>query len=320
MYRYLLTALLLLAVKPVFCWGFFAHRRINEYAVYLLPPEMLVFFKPRLAYLRDHATDPDKRRYIVKAEAPRHYIDLDHYGLYPFTGLPRRWDSAVAHFGEDGLQAHGILPWRIQQVYRILVWSFREKDANAIVKTATDLGHYIGDAHVPLHTSSNHNGQKTGQHGIHGFWESRLPELLADTRWDLLNNKARYISRFDQEVWRVVLESAKAVDSVLLLEKKLTAKMPADSKYAFEWRNNQVVKQYATRFSLRYNQLLRGMVERRMRQAIQLVADAWYSAWIDAGQPDLQVLGNALPPDDAAALDSLVALRKRQPVAVKTCD
>jgi hypothetical protein len=44
------------------------------------------------------------------------------------------------------------------------------------------LGHYIGDAHVPLHTTSNYNGQKTNQHGIHGLWESRIPEQLFDER------------------------------------------------------------------------------------------------------------------------------------------
>ena len=29
------------------------------------------------------------------------------------------------------------------------------------------------------------------------------------------------------------------------------------------------------------------MVERRMRAAIHAVSSAWYTAWVDAGQPDL---------------------------------
>ena len=40
--------------------------------------------------------------------------------------------------------------------------------------------YYVGDAHVPLHTTENYNGKMTGQKGIHGFWESRLPEINAD--------------------------------------------------------------------------------------------------------------------------------------------
>ena len=38
--------------------------------------------------------------------------------------------------------------------------------------------------------------------------------------------------------------------------------------------------------------MLNGMVERRMRQAISLVGSLWYTAWVNAGQPDLETLGN----------------------------
>ena len=73
-------------VQPAFCWGFYAHKLINQYAVYLLPPEMMVLYKPNIEFITEHAVDPDKRRYAVKEEGPRHYIDLDHYhalGQYP---------------------------------------------------------------------------------------------------------------------------------------------------------------------------------------------------------------------------------------------
>lgn len=315
-----MTVVLLLAVQPVFCWGFFGHRRINEYAVYLLPPEMLVFYKLHLAYIRDHAVDADKRRYILKAEAPRHYIDLDHYGAYPFSNLPRRLDSALARFGEDSLEAHGLLPWRILQMTGTLTKAFRSRDGRAILKTSADLGHYIGDAHVPLHTSSNHNGQQTGQHGIHAFWESRLPELLADAEWDFLVGRAAYIPNMEERVWQAILESAAAVDTVLRMERRLTASQPADARYAFEWRNQQVVKQYAAGFSRKYNSLLRGMVERRMQQAMLMVASAWYTAWINAGQPALGALEAPLPAADSLLLDSLAAYRRKIFINAKTCD
>ena len=34
---------------------------------------------------------------------------------------------------------------------------------------ATDLGHYIANAHVPLHTTLNYNGQLSNQSGFHAF-------------------------------------------------------------------------------------------------------------------------------------------------------
>ena len=88
-----------------FCWGFYAHKQINYYAVFLLPPEMVVLYKPHIDLLFEHAVDPDKRRYAVKEEGPRHYIDLDKYGSYPFQSLPRKWEDAVAKFTLDSLMA-----------------------------------------------------------------------------------------------------------------------------------------------------------------------------------------------------------------------
>jgi hypothetical protein len=34
------------------------------------------------------------------------------------------------------------------------------------------------------------------------------------------------------------------------------------------------------------------MVERRMRRAVYAVASLWYTAWVNAGQPDLSRLEN----------------------------
>ena len=155
------------------------------------------------------------------------------------------------------------------------------------MKNSADIGHYIADTHVPLHTSSNHNGQLTDQKGIHGFWESRVPELLADKEFDFFIGKAQYIKNPGEYIWERVLESGKAADSVLLFEKELTKQFPPDKKYAFETRNNIVVKQYSSAFTIAYNKKLDGMVERRMRLAIFSVASFWYTAWVNAGQPDL---------------------------------
>ena len=318
--RIIMAITLLLWSQPLYCWGFFGHRMINEYAIYLLPPQLLVLFKPSLEYLREHAVDADKRRYIISAEAPRHYIDMDHYGHYPFPELPRRWEDAVAKYSEDSLQAHGILPWRILQMMGALTKAFHEKNSKDILRLSADLGHYIGDAHVPLHTSSNHNGQKTGQHGIHGFWESRLPELLAASDWDFFMEKAVYIKNPAQHIWDRILESAVAVDSVLLLEANLSALTPPSQKYAYEWRNQQVLRQYSAAYSKKYDRLLHGMVERRMRMAIYTVASFWYTAWVNAGQPDLSGLSKSDQPGMVAQLDSLDLYWRTQAPKGKSCD
>lgn len=290
MNKLLLAALLLGINYKSYCWGFFAHRKINNYAVFLLPPQMLVLYKPNIDFITVHSVDPDMRRNVIAEEGARHYIDIDNYGTYPYVELPRKWSEAVAKYGEDTLMKNGIVPWHIQTVLHRLTEAFKTKNFTAILKNSADIGHYIGDSHVPLHTSSNHNGQLTNQRGIHGFWESRVPELLADKEFDFFIGKAEYIKNPGEYIWSRVLESAKASDSVLLFEKELTKAFPPDKKYAFETRNNILVRQYSSAFTIAYNKKLDGMIERRMRLSIFSIASFWYTAWVNAGQPNLTSL------------------------------
>lgn len=278
---------LICCYQNAFCWGFYAHKEINYHAVFLLPPALLSFYKPHIDFITEHAVDPDKRRYAVNNEAPRHYIDLNRYGLYPFAELPRNWNEATEKFGEDSLAAHGVVPWWIQTMLFRLTRAFSEKNHAAILKLSAEIGHYISDAHVPLHAHSNYNGQQTGQHGIHGLWESRIPELLAPASFDYFIGRAQYLSSPSTFVWERVLESAAAADTVLLYEKLLTQQYRPDQKYAWEERNGLLVRQYAAGFAASYNKILNGMVERRMRQSIYATACLWYTAWVNAGQPDL---------------------------------
>ena len=306
MKRFFLLFLLLSLYQQSFCWGFYAHKKINYYAVFLLPPEMIAFYKQNIDFLSEHAVDPDKKRYAVKEEGARHYIDIDHYGKYPFNELPHNWDSAVTKFSIETIQQNGIVPWWLQTMAYRLTEAFKQKNASGILKLSAEIGHYLADAHVPLHASSNHNGQLTGQRGIHGFWESRIPELLAENKWDFFIGKAEYIKNPSDFIWKRVLESAAASDTVLKYEQQLTSRFPPDEKFSFENRNGVIIRQYSTAFSIAYDQLLKGMIERRMRQSILAVASFWYTSWVNAGQPDLTNLsGKDFTPEDVKEFEEL---------------
>lgn len=289
-YIFLFLTIQLIRPQSVFAWGFYGHKLINHQAIFLLPPQMLMFYKKNIDYITTHATDPDKRRRLLSYEAPRHYIDIDYYGPYPYSELPRRWNDAVKKYTIDTLEAYGIVPWWIQVMQKKLTEAFKEKDIAKILKISADLGHYVADAHVPLHASSNHDGQLTDQKGIHGFWESRIPELLAEKEWDFFIGKAEYVNNPLDFIWKRVLESAVAADTVLKVEKALSLKIPTDQQYSFEKKNGKPVKQYSSFYTILYNKALNGMVERRMRQSIYAVACFWYTAWVNAGQPDLSSL------------------------------
>ncbi|MEX0968725.1 MAG: zinc dependent phospholipase C family protein [Bacteroidia bacterium] len=290
-YFILFTGLSLCIASSLYSWGFWAHKKANQVAVFTLPYEMLPFYKSWVNYVSEHAVDADKRRFVSESEAPRHYIDLDHYGTFPFDSFPHKYDSAVAKYSADTLNAYGIVPWIIHWSYYSLVKAFKENDQKRILRISADLGHYVADAHVPLHTTENYNGQLTGQVGIHGLWESRLPELFGDN-YDYFAGKARYIEDPLEAAWGAVLESHRALDSVLGFERQLNEEFPPDQKYSFEQRGARIIKVYSREYSEAYHKRLDGMVERRLRKAIVAIGSYWYTAWVDAGQPDLNELSN----------------------------
>ncbi len=363
-------------------WGFWGHRRINRVAVFSLPPEMIIFFKRNIEFVTEHAVDPDKRRYATKFEGPRHFIDIDHWGEYPFPEVPRDWTEALARYtdvylideendtlhlfgneviewgarelkyiGEteknldfwpeegvekeayltffrnyiqpqyyeetwtlpcdlleekldiesdcetviaiDRFSEYGIVPYHLLQMQNRLTNAFRTRDEKAILRLATEMGHYVGDASVPLHTTENYNGQLTDQVGIHAFWESRIPELFADKEYDLFVGKAQYIDNPKEYFWDIVLSSHVLVDSVLSIEKRLSQTFPQDQQFCFDERLGRVLRIQCEAYSKAYQNEMEGMVEQRMRDAILSIASCWYTAWIDAGQPDLRTLGEA---------------------------
>jgi hypothetical protein len=200
-----------------------------------------------------------------------------------------------AVFAKDRLTQHGILPYHLQTMQRQLTDAFAKKDKNRILKLSAELGHYIGDAHVPLHTVSNYDGQLTNQSGIHAFWESRLPELFAETRYDFFVGKATYIDKPKEYFWNIVLTSNKLAINVLQIEKKLSTTFPNDKKYCVEIANGVSYQKPCFEYAEAFHNELAGMVESQMQKAIMAISSSWYTAWVDAGQPDLSKLSESVP-------------------------
>lgn len=307
-----ILALLAIPNNPTaYSWGFFAHKKINRMAVFTLPQEIMGFYKKHIEYISEHAVDPDRRRNVTADEAPRHYIDIDHYGPQAFDSVPKFWKAAVLKYTEDTLKAYGIVPWHIEKMVYRLQEAFKNENLDLILHYSADLGHYIADAHVPLHTTENYNGQLTNQKGIHGFWESRIPELKSEG-YDYWTGRAKYIEKPLDKAWAAVKASNMAVDSVLKFEAELTAKYSPDKKYSFENRGSTLTKVYSLEFTEDYNKMLNGMVEHRMREAIITVGSLWYTAWVNAGKPDLNRFG------DKNISDSLKRVNEQQEELWKT--
>ncbi len=281
----LLLSSLMAQAKTGNIWGFFGHRKINLLATYTLPLPLHSFYRRHQKEIQELSVLPDARRYLLDEEAARHYIDLDKYDLnqVSFTN----WAQMLRKIPEDSLKKHGIVPWHIPIVYQRLIQAFIKKDSLQIIKLSAELGHYVADAHVPLHTSSNYDGQKTGQDGLHSFWESRIPEILGN-QLDQFSGPANFIPDVQQNAWAWVLDSHKQLPLLFSMAKKVNFELKEGEKYSFVQKGQTLVKTPSLKFSLAYHKALNGQIESRFKAAVQHVGDLWYSAWLTAGQPSFE--------------------------------
>jgi hypothetical protein len=168
--------LLIATASPLLAWGKVGHQLVSQLALKDLPPEAAAWFKGQESEFVEHSSDPDHWKQDRK-EGPRHFLDSELYGGP--GEVPFEVPEALRKVGPDAFQRGGQVPWIIQDRLRDLVDAFKKSDRPGIAYTATILGHYVGDLHVPLHTTNNHDGQYTGQKGVHSRWETGLVERFA---------------------------------------------------------------------------------------------------------------------------------------------
>jgi hypothetical protein len=181
--QFIITLILLIsAPRLVGAWGQEAHRFITARVIERLPVSIRPFYQKHRNFIVEHSVDPDLWRNVGFAEEPpRHFLDCDAYGAYPFPDLPHDFDAAVKKYGHEMIMKNGLLPWRTAEIYDRLVQAFdKQKKGNGpyvledILYFSAVLAHYIGDAHVPFHATSNYDGQLTNQVGIHSRFETEL--------------------------------------------------------------------------------------------------------------------------------------------------
>lgn len=263
-------------------WGMDVHRLITARAVDALPVPLKAYFAERRAFIVEHSADPDLWRIVgLKGERgdedPNHFLDID--GLddpRPFANVPREWDAYVAKYGIDRTNKTGRLPWRTEDIYKLLVARFADVNKgqayageNAVYLSAV-LAHYIEDAHQPFHAVINYDGQATNQRGIHSRFETELV-LRHRATLKLAPVQIRPIPNMKTFVFDRLIESEALVAGVLEAERLAnTNRGVFDDAY--------------------YARFLRGVrpaLERRLSESASGVASAIVAAWTEAGKPAL---------------------------------
>ncbi len=268
-------------------WGFFGHRAITQIAVYELPASMQAFYFRHLPEVVRKSTAPDERRAKDPAEATRHFIDMDHFSEEkPFAKMPRAFDAAADKFSADTLHKYGTVPWTVIETKNKLVSAFSERDTAAIITYSAELAHYVEDAFVPLHTTVNYDGQLTNQAGLHGLWESQLPERFITTyKFDAV--PASVLKNPLDAIWEVIQQSYGFLSATFDLEATASKGFTPQTKYTYSHRFGKTQRRYSDAFADAYNKLVGGQVDFRMRTAAPMVASFWLTAWQEAGRPDL---------------------------------
>jgi hypothetical protein len=275
-------------------WGIVGHERINKAAVMALPKPLQVFFYNHIDFITQESTVPDLRKYVLqdKAEGPRHYFDMENYGA--LDSFPQTMAEAKKKYDDKFLSKNGTLPWYIQDMMAKLTQAFKDKRKSEILFIAGDLGHYIADAHMPLHTSDNHDGQNTDQKGIHSLWESRLPELFVkDYKFNVA--QAQYYKDVNKATWDLIFDTHSLVEPLLAADKGLRTSLASEKIFVTD-ADGKVVKnkyngvKYTDEYAAKFHTALNGMVESQMKKAVTATASFWYTAWVNAGKPDLSNL------------------------------
>jgi len=277
------VALALSAVPPapVAAWGFDGHKFIADKAVDQLPSAIKPFFEKYRTTVVEHSIDPDTYRTMGWAEeSPRHFLDMDSWGPFPFTDLPHDYTAAVAKRGEAFVLKNGTVPWRAEEIYAKLRDAFKQLTVSDYSRDdiklfSAVLAHYVGDSFQPFHACANYDGQLTGQNGIHARFESELFDRM-EGHLHVTPAPLQTIPNAREFVFATLTDSFKEVDAIL-----------AADKAAVEGRT-EYDEGYFEAMTAKTGSIL----EKRINGAINGVPSLITQAWIDAGQP-------ALPPDAA---------------------
>ena len=256
--------------RTSYAWGPSAHRLVNSWAIETLPSPLKEFFNAHRDYLTEHASDPDRTIRKDRNEWQSHYIYLDKYGSFPFPNLPHSFQSAVQVHGSRKINRNGLLPWRVGEHSLYLTNAFKAENWEAVRFNASLLGHYVTDAHQPLHTSSNFDGQLSGQSGLANRYGSSLIDRYI--AFFIMNpGKATRIEDPTEHAFEITLGSHIWTDNILLADLQ-----------ARRGRVDYTDEYYDTLYSR-----LSGMVMQQINAACHDVGSYWYTAWVNAGRPAL---------------------------------
>lgn len=265
--------LFLIPTVLIFGWGDKGHKLITSFAMRQLPPQMK-FSDAFKSAIIEHSVDPDNRKRDDKTEGPKHFIDIDFYKEFSDGIVIMSRDSLNKLYGEQVVTREGILPWATETTFYRLIQAFKDKDKDKVLLYASDLAHYVGDGHQPLHATINYNGQLTDQKGIHARYEiEMLDQYLNILGKNYDDQIPYYVNSIPSMIFNYIAEANNYVELILSADKFASKK--TDGKFDKEYYR-------LLWFKTKY------ITMNEINSAALSLSSLIYSAWMDAGKPILE--------------------------------
>lgn len=261
---------------------------INRLAASNLPPDVPEFLRTPAAINEIDYLGPEPDRWrspaepeLNAAQAPEHFIDLelaDKLGPLPHKRFEFEAEAYAAHMPPDKI---GLQPWEADEVWERLKAAMREyrmlkasgQDLEpveqAILFYAGWLGHYVGDASQPLHTTVQYNGWTgpnpngyTTSHQIHHIFEG---VFVADNMHPAeVQSKMTPVRKIDGDIFDAYMAYIRHTNTYV------------EKLYQLE---------KAGGFNGAGTSESRGFVAERLGAGASMLRDMVYTAWIRSAEP-----------------------------------
>lgn len=326
LFALILSALMLSgASQNSHAWGERGHDLITRIAVqhmrdktddnaalmrpFLLRDHMLGHLSntPDIVWRADYMSDEAR-----SANSPTHYINLEKVidGVEKWDDFPRDFQEYRALCKSKGRDTNdvGTAPWRILQLYKLIVEELtnldakpdelKEKHINQALVYSGLMSHFVADLANPHHTSANHDGQLTGNKGLHAYFESMVvAELsfeLADKALRKASSRRLWLTNYSSKeraeivndpqklVWALVANSHTNLERLTKLDDRYS--IITKSSVDPESGKQQSAERKAAKTVAKHYQR---MVVERLAVGADALARLWVLAWKDAGSPDM---------------------------------
>ncbi|HVN48649.1 MAG TPA: T9SS type A sorting domain-containing protein [Bacteroidota bacterium] len=257
----------------LFCgWGRVGHAIINGAGARDFP-DRTILTPTLIQQLTDSASVPDSRS--GSPTEPKHFMDMEDVSGFSTHTITHNRDSLFLMYGEPYIRnTVGMLPWVIDSVMTKLTSQFRANDWYNAWRSAGDLGHYVGDAHQPLHATTYYNGYASkygsGSNGVHSRYETNMitsyqPSIHIDSV------AVHLIPSPLDTVFDIMYHSNSLIDSVYIAD--------------------QIARSYGSTSSTIYIDTFWNRAQYFTIQQFQHAALEYgsflYTAWVNAGNPSV---------------------------------